>query len=727
MRLLIDADEISKVSESFRGIAQQLVTTSWDLQGRGSDGSALLEIALYDPTQAKNDGTVRELGTETQQIGRQIEDEARLLDERSMSLDDLAEIVRNEASEGSGMVRIPKTRWRERPVCVLPKVPTTVATTPTVPVQPPTQPVVAIAPPLPETVVNAITPVNPEQWRQPPGTPPLVEQVQATIPEETLPPKPKKSGGWFGNLFKKLTSWLKDLWNKVKKIAAKLWTGIQNVFKKVWTALKNLKFKDIIKWAAIICLQFVPGIGQAVLGVELAAMATTAYQIYQGASTLYNVARRGIHSFGDVIGLVSAGTGFLNGVGQVGGSIGQFARGLSTSITTGFNAITTGVSNVIGTVTNAITSIPARIGDWIGNLLPATGVLGTVGRTFAEAIGTASTWIKTAISTVNGWVTGVYNGGTSLINSGKTSLQGVIKGITDSIGQSSPQLGSWVGQLLNKAVDAGALALTSTWDELYKVVSGAITEVGSVTGKLDQVQAVLNGGVGASRVVSGLIQDAIKQSSVWTGVNRTQAQLQEWQNLLAKSPERIATAVTQWTKDPLGGEAELRRVVNELLTVAPAGAGAAAKPLPKPVPKPTKPAIKPLSVIVTPKPNPLGSVPVSRTIKDPIVPVVVPSNPNVVAGAPTNQGEPVRIGPIMTEDVDVIAGAPTNQGEPVRIGPIRYDDIDDRAVVPMDPSQRMCAPWLPMPKADPNGPYIERLVNTVDANAEFAAPQTVAA
>jgi phage-related protein len=593
MRLLIDANEISQVAESFRGISSRLV-----------DATKAVRSDAWTKELSSRDLTIRATAEATATSASQIEQHAQLLTEKSTDLDKLANIVRADADGsapiatlGGSAFSIPRPRITAVPIASVAGTEENLEAARNNLTQ-----VMTPSTPTPE-VLSSITTVP--TWTAPPPDPnatPVVDQVTQALPEEVLPPKPKKKKGFFGKLFSAIGDWFKKIWGKIKAMLSKMWEGLKGVFKKIWTALKNMKFSTFLKIVAIAALSWtgLPALAGAWLGAGAATAVTaiqTGYQIYSAGRAVYTAATRGIHSLGDVLGLVSAGTGFLRGVGQIGGAIGNAALSAANTISSGFSAISAGASSILNTVTTAIGNIPGAIGDFVGRLLPAAGSLGTIGQTFANAATTAVGWVRDVFTSAGRIVNGVFERIEAPFRNVRGTIDRVIDGLSTSVGQSTnPTLGGLFRHILTQAADQGRMLVTSSWDEIKGIITGGLSDLQNVvTGPLNTVAGVGTGTTGASELVAGLVRN----SDLFRRITGAVESVNTINGQIAAIPGQIQATGQQWANHLENA----RRVLAGLPPLGPnenAPLRPGPVPTPPPLPNPVRPPVPVVPSTVTP-------------------------------------------------------------------------------------------------------------------------------
>ncbi len=516
MRLLIDADEIGRLAETFRGVSMNLLNAAQTVR---SDAW----VAELSPQDVK----VRGAAEVTSRVATKYEDHAAQLDTQAKELKQVESIVRGDHGEPGALAAIPITSWQ-------------VSTTQIAPLPN----IVTVPTPLPSNLTQMMTPIDPASvmpnaassmqaglnWTAPVTS--TVVSVQQAI-AELAPPKKKK--GLFGRIFSAIGNFFKNLWGKIKSIAKSLWTTLQNTLKKVWDALKHMSFKKLLLLAGGLALQFIPGLGQVVAGAlfngasaifgavnaaRVITIANAAYRTFNFGKSVVNVVKHGIHGLTDVLGLVGGATSVLHGVGQLGGRVAAFAERAATSIEHVRTTIGDAANGVLKSVSTALGSVAERAVDFISGLIPNSGPLADVFRVVGRSAQTVIDWVKGAVNGVGAVIRDAKKWVNKTAEQIQAKFDSVIQGLRSSIGQQNPAMGDYVKKVLENAVNKGLLVVTSTWDELRSIIKDGIEQGLKIVAP---VQVLLSGGIASatnrfvSSTIDGRIRSAVLNSQFWTG------------------------------------------------------------------------------------------------------------------------------------------------------------------------------------------------------------------
>jgi hypothetical protein len=503
MKLLIDADQIGRLAETFRGVSANLLSAAqtvrndaWATELNSNDA----KVKVATPTET------------TTRVATKFQTHAGTLESQSQELRKVEELVRGDHVEQCSLKKVPPSTWRPVRVCTMPPLVTVQKRS----VRSLTDGIVGVDPieVAPRAVSSLRTVTN---WSVPTSSG-LVDQVQAALPEEILPTKPKKKKGLFGRIFSAIGSFFKKLWNAVKSIAKKLWKVLQNTLVGIWNALKHMSFKQLLLLAGTLALQFIPGLGQAAAGALFGAanaarvvtIASTAYRVVSAGRAIYQVAAHGIHGLGDILSIAGSASGVLRGIGQVGGSIGRFASTAGAHLESAVNWVSGG--GMFTAVSRTLGGIVTRFVDFIGGIVPKTGPLADVFRTIGRTGRDVIAWIKDKVRAVGKIFTDARDWVNKTIGDLKAKFRSVVDGIADSLGQHNTELRSFLHTLVDQSIVEGRLTIHSLWTDIRTIVSDGIKQAVAIVTPVGQLVAGNYAGF-----IQGTLTGIAQRSTIWTG------------------------------------------------------------------------------------------------------------------------------------------------------------------------------------------------------------------
>jgi hypothetical protein len=544
MRLLIDADQISTLADRFRGVSMQLLNTAQTV--RNDAWSAEL---------SSRDTKVKTATEVTSRVATKYEAHASSLDSQANELRQIESLVRGDHGDQAVLTAVAPNNW---------------GTTPRIA---PLQPLVTIPTPTIRSITDAMVPVDPmmvmpnavaalqsiPNWITPTSST-VVQQVQAQLPEEMLPVKPKKKKGLFGRIFGAIGNFFKSLWNAVKKIAKKLWKTLETTLKGVWLALKNMSFKKLLLLAGTLALQFIPGLGQAAAGLifgaanaaRVVSIASAAYNVVNAGRAAYAVVTRGIHGIGDVFGIIGGVSGALGSIGTLGQSIGgvaarvgAFATRAAAGLASVTTAFSTAANSVLGAVSQGISTVLGRVGSFISSIVPRTGPLADVLRVIGRTAASVADWVKDTVKGVGRVITDVRDWVNKTVEDVRAKFQSVVDGLAGSIAQSNPAMGTFVRTLIDRKITEGVIKITTVWDDIRKIVDDGIREALAI---VLPARALITG---SPALIQGTLEAALRRTTLWTGpapevlaaVDETLTPVVDWTPTDPTTPETVLESV----------------------------------------------------------------------------------------------------------------------------------------------------------------------------------------
>jgi hypothetical protein len=541
MRLLIDADQIGTLADRFRGVSMQLLNTAKTVR----NDAWSVELSSRD-TKVK---TATEV---TGRVATKYEAHAGSLDSQANELKQIESLVRGDHGDQAVLTAVPPTNWGAAPSVA------------------PLQPLVTVPQPVVRSITDSIVPIDPmavmpnavnalqsiPTWITPTSST-VVQQVQAQLPEEMLPVKPKKKKGLFGRIFSAIGNFFKKLWNSVKALAKKLWTSLKTTLKGVWQALKNMSFKQLLLLGGTLALQFIPGLGQAAAGLIFGAsnaarvvtIASAAYKVYNAGKAVYSTIKNGVRGIAGFIGLAGGISGALGSIGTLGTTIGGAAARIgdfATRAGAALTRVTTFVSSgrIFGVISEQLGNVAQRVAGAIGSIIPATGpiadIIRVVGRTASDVV----SWVKTAINGVGKVITDARDWVDKSLAAVKAKYSSIVDGLTSSIGQVSPKLAELIKTTVLSHIDKGLLTITSSWDELRNAVTAQIAQALRI---VRPIGALLTGN---HALFQTTMQAELERTRLWTGRARVATEAVEgqltpvadWTPTDAPTPETVPAA-----------------------------------------------------------------------------------------------------------------------------------------------------------------------------------------